>query len=128
MSDASYRPHRVLYDVTTGDEQEMMNILDRVSYLGTRDGNDPSGMSIVIIVHGNAIPFFTRERLEMYKDIMTRAHSLTVGNPVEFRMCQAAARTRGLSPADIHGFVTMVPMADAEIIRLQQEEGYAYLQ
>jgi hypothetical protein len=27
----------------------------------------------------------------------------------------------------LHGFVRVVPMADAEIVRLQQEEGYAYM-
>lgn len=29
-------------------------------------------------------------------------------------------------PSDVHGFVQMVPMADAEIVRLQKE-GYAYM-
>ncbi|MES1998937.1 MAG: hypothetical protein V4446_06465 [Pseudomonadota bacterium] len=38
----------------------------------------------------------------------------------------ATAKGHGFEPADIHGFVTMVPMADAEIIRLQQA-GYAYM-
>jgi intracellular sulfur oxidation DsrE/DsrF family protein len=30
------------------------------------------------------------------------------------------------APKDIHGFVSMVPMGDAEIIRLQQQ-GYGYM-
>jgi intracellular sulfur oxidation DsrE/DsrF family protein len=51
-----------------------------------------------------------------------------VGNVVEYRICRAAARLQGVQPKDIHGFVKMVPMADAEIARLQQEEGFAYLQ
>lgn len=58
---------------------------------------------------------------------MQRAQSLTVGTSVEFRMCRAAARLMRYQPEDVHGFVSMVPMADAEIVRLQQEEGYAYL-
>jgi intracellular sulfur oxidation DsrE/DsrF family protein len=126
-SDDSYRPQKVLYDLSSGDEHALISILDRVSYLNTLYENDPFDMSIVIVVHGNAIQFFTREQYGMYRDIMHRAQSLTVGNPIEFRMCQAAARVQGLSPADIHGFVKMVPMADAEIIRLQTEEDYAYM-
>jgi len=42
-------------------------------------------------------------------------------------MCKAAAKMLGYEAKDIHGFVKMVPMADAEIIRLQTEEGYAYM-
>jgi intracellular sulfur oxidation DsrE/DsrF family protein len=33
----------------------------------------------------------------------------------------------GFSVSDIHGFVKMVPMADVEIVRLQQEEDFAYM-
>jgi len=56
--------------------------------------------------------------------IMGRAQSLTVGTSIEFRMCRAAARQLNYEENDIHGFVKMVPMADAEIVRLQHE-GYA---
>jgi intracellular sulfur oxidation DsrE/DsrF family protein len=42
-------------------------------------------------------------------------------------MCKVAARGHGFEPEDIHGFVELVPMADAEIIRLQQEEGHVYM-
>ena len=38
------------------------------------------------------------------------------------------ANARDFDPEDIHGFVRMVAMADAEIIRLQQEEGYVFMQ
>jgi intracellular sulfur oxidation DsrE/DsrF family protein len=43
-------------------------------------------------------------------------------------MCRVAAAGHGLEPDEIHGFVKVVPMADAEIVRLQQEEGYVYMQ
>ncbi len=59
---------------------------------------------------------------------MDRAQSLSLGTPIEFRLCRVAARMRGLSPNDMHGYVTVVPMADAEIIRLQKQENYAYMQ
>jgi intracellular sulfur oxidation DsrE/DsrF family protein len=57
---------------------------------------------------------------------MHRAQSLTVGTTIEFRMCRTAARLLNYTPDDIHGFVKMVPMADAEIVRLQHA-GYAYM-
>ena len=51
-----------------------------------------------------------------------------VGGAIEIRMCRIAARGHGFDPEDIHGFVQIIPMADAEIVRLQQEDGYAYMQ
>jgi hypothetical protein len=30
-------------------------------------------------------------------------------------------------PNDIHGFLKVVPMADAELTKLQQQDGYAYM-
>ena len=57
---------------------------------------------------------------------MELAYSQTLNGTIEFRMCQASASLRGLKPKDIHGFITMIPMADAEIVRLQNA-GYSYM-
>lgn len=121
-----YKPQRVLYDVTTGNEKTIIEILDRISYLNNLYGNDPFDSSIVVVLHGLSIPFFTKAVFKKYKNIVTRAQSLTVGSTIEFRMCQTSAKLQGFKPNDIHGFIKMVPMADAEIIQLQIE-GYAYM-
>ena len=125
--DIQYQPHKVLYDLTTADSAELDNILDRVSYLYKLYDSNMFESSIVVIVHGDAIPFFAINKFFQFKDKMTRAQSLTSGTTIEFRMCKAAAKMLGYEAKDIHGFVKMVPMADAEIIRLQTEEGYAYM-
>ena len=52
-----------------------------------------------------------------FKALMERARSLTVGGIIEFRMCKIAAEGHGYKPEAIHGFVHMVPMGDAEIVR-----------
>jgi intracellular sulfur oxidation DsrE/DsrF family protein len=127
-SHRTYQPHKVLYDLTSGDEKEVLNILDRVSYLNALYGNDPFDSSIVVILHGQSIPLFAKSAFDKYQNTITRAYNLTVGTTIEFRMCQASAKLQGFKPSDIHGFVKMVPMADAEIIKLQTEEGYAYMQ
>jgi hypothetical protein len=125
-SDFKYKPQKVLYDLTTGNEKDLINILDRVSLLYKLYDSDLFDSSIVIIIHGDAIPFFSIAH-SANLELMKRAHALTVDAPIEFRMCQAAAKAMGYKPRDIHGFVKMVPMADAEIVKLQQE-GYAYMQ
>jgi intracellular sulfur oxidation DsrE/DsrF family protein len=102
-----YAPQRVVYDVAVSDS---------------------AALSIVLVLHGDEIPLFAIENYAKHKELMVRAQSLTVGGTIEFRMCRIAARGHGFDPQDIHGFVQIVPMADAEIVRLQQEEGYAYMQ
>jgi intracellular sulfur oxidation DsrE/DsrF family protein len=122
-----YAPHKVVYDVSVADIETFSRVLDRVSYLNNLYHADPFDASIVLVLHGDEIPFFAIDNLDTYRDLMHRASSLTVAGTVEFRMCRVAAKGYGLEPDEIHGFVKVVPMADAEIVRLQQEEGYVYM-
>ena len=127
LEDIDYAPHKVLYDVSAADVGAFTRVLDRVSYLNNIYHADPFAASIVLVLHGDEIPFFAIDNFDKYRDLMHRAQSLTVAGPVEFRMCRVAAGGFGLEPGDIQGFVKVVPMADAEIVRLQQEEGYVYM-
>ena len=122
-----YQPQKVVYDVAVRDEASFSRVLDRASFLNNLYEADPFRASIVLVLHGDEIPFFSIAKFPRYKELMIRAQSLTVGGAVSIRMCRVAARGHGLEPQDIHGFVEVVPMADAEIVRLQQEEGYAYM-
>jgi intracellular sulfur oxidation DsrE/DsrF family protein len=122
-----YAPQQVVYDVSAVDVDAFTRILDRVSYLHNIYHADPFDESIVLVLHGDEIPFFAVDNFDNYRELVRRAHSLTVGGMVQIRMCRVAAAGYGLEPDDIHGFVKVVPMADAEIVRLQQEEGYAYM-
>ena len=122
-----YAPQKVLYDVAASGIDEFTNVLDRVSYLNNLYNANPFDASIVVILHGDEIPFFAISNYDKYQELMIRARSLTLAGPIEFRMCQVAARAHGFEPEQIHGFVGIVPMADAEIVRLQQEGGYAYM-
>jgi intracellular sulfur oxidation DsrE/DsrF family protein len=122
-----YAPQRVLYDVSARGIDDFSNVLDRVSYLNKLYLADPFRASIVVVLHGDEIPFFAIENYDEYAELMRRAQSLTLAGPIEFRMCRVAAKARGYEPQAIHGFVKVVPMADAEIVKLQQEGGYAYM-
>lgn len=123
-----YRPAKVVYDVAVASEEEFSRVLDRASFLNNLYHADPFETSIVLVLHGDEIPFFAIDNHARYESLMTRARSLTVGGTIGIRMCRVAAKGHGLDSEDIHGFVEIVPMADAEIVRLQQEEGYAYMQ
>ena len=124
--DIQYSKQKVVYDAAVGSVAAMTSVIDRVSYLSEINGADPFDNKFVIVLHGKEIPFFAIRNYAKYKELMDRAQSLTVGGIIEFRMCRIAARSHGLEPGDVHGFVSMVPMGDAEIVRLQHE-GYSYM-
>ncbi len=122
-----YAKHKVVYDVAVDSVKRLENVLDRASYLSLLYEADPFDSKIVLVLHGDEIPLFAMRNFERHRELMRRAQSLTVGGVIEFRMCRIAAKRRGVEPNDVHGFVSIVPMADAEIVKLQAE-GYAYLQ
>lgn len=125
--ETEYKPQKVVYDVSVNHVAGVASVLDRASYLSTITGADPFESSIVLVLHGNEINFFARKNYQKYRDLMHRAQSLVEGEVLKIRMCQIAAKSHGFEPQDIYGFVEMVPMGDAEIIRLQNEEDHAYM-
>ncbi len=127
LADKTYEPQRVVYDIAVPDAEALEGVLDRISFLNNVYEADPFDSHIVAVLHGDEIPLFTGDKLEENRDLMERVHSLTQSGNIEFRMCAAAAHSHGVEPEDVHGFVQVVPMADGEIIQLQQE-GYAYMQ
>ena len=121
-----YEKQKVVYDVTTSSEAAMRSVISRAQLLLDLNGSDPFDNKVVIVLHGKEIPFFAIKNLDKYRELMQRAQSATQTGLIEFRMCKLAAEGLGFQPEDIHGFVSLVPMADAEIVRLQQA-GYAYM-
>ena len=123
----TYSKQKVVYDVSVKTVAQLENVLDRASYLSALNDADPFDSKIVIVLHGDEIGFFAIRNYAKYRELMVRAQSLTVGGIIDIRMCRISAHRRGFEPQDIHGFVAMVPMADAEIIDLQIQ-GFAYMQ
>jgi intracellular sulfur oxidation DsrE/DsrF family protein len=123
-----YKPQKVVYDVSVDTVGEVDHVLDRVSYLSKITGADPFDSSIVIVLHGPELSYYAIENYGKYKALVDRAQSLTVGGTIKIKMCKIAAEGQGYKPEDIHGFIELVPMGDAEIVRLQTEEGHAYMQ
>ena len=123
-----YKPQKVVYDVHVKTAKEVESVLDRASYLSTITGADPFEQSIVLVLHGPELSFFAIENYKKYKNLMHRAQSLVESEVLSIKMCKIAAQSQGYLAKDIHGFIEIIPMGDAEIIRLQYEEGHAYMQ
>lgn len=122
----SYAPAKVVYDLSSPEPEALSHILDRASMLQNIYQNDPFEASIVFVIHEGAIPLFGKNEKSRHPELMLRASSLSLGEVIEFRVCKASANMQGYRRSDLQDFVSMVPMADAEIVRLQHE-GYAYL-
>lgn len=122
-----YAPQKVVFDVALDSPEDFEVLMDRMSGLSYEYNADPFDASIVAVLHGPEMHFFTTDNFKEYEDLVRRAQSLTVGGVIEFRLCERAAANRGIEPEDVHGFIRMVPMGDAEIIHLLQEEGYAFM-
>lgn len=127
LTNTQYKPQKVVYDVTAATIGNVTSVVDRASYLSKITGADPFDSSIVLVIHGSAVPFFAIKNTAKYHDLMNRVNSLVVSGFIKVKMCKIAAASYDLEPKDIHGFVEMVPMGDAEIIRLENEEGHAYM-
>lgn len=129
-SSHSYSPAKVAYDLSSPDPAYLKSILDRISMLQNVYNNDPLEASIVVVIHEGAIPLFVRsknhEAMVGFEDLMLRAKSLTLGEVIKFKVCEASANMQGIKADDLPEFTSMVPMADAELVKLQQS-GYAYL-
>lgn len=128
LNPIEYKPQKVVYDVSVDTVGEVEHVLDRVSYLSKITGADPFDSSIVIVLHGPELSYYAIENYGKYKALVDRAQSLTVGGTIKIKMCKIAAEGQGYKPEDIHGFIELVPMGDAEIVRLQTEEAHAYMQ
>lgn len=126
VMEQTYAKQKVVYDAAVNSETALRSVISRAGLLANLNGNDPFDTKVVVLLHGNEIPFFAIRNYAKYRDLMQRAQGVSQTGVVEFRMCRIAAKGHGFEPADIHGFVTMVPMADTEIVRLQQA-GYAYM-
>lgn len=128
ITETEYKPQKVVYDVHVKTAEAVESVLDRASHLSSITGADPFDQSIVLVLHGPELSFFTIENYTKHKALMHRAQSLVESDVLTIKMCKIAAKSQGYSPEDIHGFIEMIPMGDAEIIRLQHEEGHAYMQ
>ena len=128
VTPTEYKPQKVVYDVHVKTVEALESVFDRASYLSKITGADPFDQSIVLVLHGPELSFFAIRNYNKYKTLMRRAQSLVESEALKIKMCRIAAEGQGFKPEDIHGFVEMVPMGDAEIVRLQYEEGHAYMQ
>ena len=82
---------------------------------------------IVVVAHARGVDFMMKDARDAngnkYEDLVEQL----VQRGVKFDVCEITLRNRKLAREQFISYSTFVPSGVAEITRLQQQEGYAYL-
>lgn len=114
--------NKIIYHVNLGDEQASDGLRNIRNHLSA----DPRA-KIVVVTHSRGIDFLLKDAKDKtgnrYADQVERLQL----QGVKFDVCEIAMTSRGFKRSNFIEYATFVPSGVAEIARLQQKEGYAYL-
>ena len=115
-------PDKVVYHLNSGLEQATNGLRNIRNHLEV----NPQA-KIVVVAHAQGVDYLMKDK----KDANGNPYEVTVEDlkrqGVRFDVCEITLRNRKLSRAQFIEDATFVPSGVAEIARLQQREGYAYL-
>lgn len=115
-------PDKVVYHLNSGLEQATNGLRNIRNHLEV----NPKAQ-IVVVAHAQGVDFLMKDK----KDANGNPYDATVqdlkSQGVRFDVCQITLRNRKLSQSQFIEEATWVPSGVAEIARLQQREGFAYL-
>lgn len=119
---ASGAQDKVVYHLSEGLEQASNGLRNIGNHLEV----NPSA-KIVVVSHARGVDFLMKDAKDKngnkYEDLVERLKI----RGVQFDVCQITLRNRKLSKDQFIEYATYVPSGVAEVTRLQQREGYAYL-
>jgi intracellular sulfur oxidation DsrE/DsrF family protein len=115
-------PDKVVYHINDTEEQA----LRAMQYIGNHLEVNPKAR-IVVVTHAGGINFLMRgAKTKNGNPYNTAVEELSLQG-VRFEVCEITLRERQLVRKQFFPEATFVPSGVAEITRLQQREGYAYL-
>ena len=123
-SDASV-PDRAVLDITVHTVEELLVLLDRAEQLAQSPRVSDQNASVVLVLHGPEVEFFSTRNYDRYKDVVDQAARLDSLDIVDVRICQTMMATRGIARDDIPPFIDQVPDGPVEVKRLIGD-GYVY--
>src|SRR5207302_7916508 len=115
-------PQKVVYHISDGVEQASNGLRNINNHLDV----DPTA-KIIVVAHARGVDFLMKGAKDKngskYEDLVEPL----VLRGVQFDVCEITLRNRKLDRQQFIADVTYVPSGVAEITRLQQREGFAYL-
>lgn len=116
------KPHRVVYHFVDGNEQASRGL----EYIRNHLETNPKAQ-ITVVGHAAGVNFLMKgAKTAKGNEYRTLVEDLEFQG-VKFRVCEITLRERGLTRDRFIKEAQFVPSGVAEITRLHQEEGYAYL-
>ena len=117
-------PARVVLDISVHTLAGLKVLLDRAEELATRPQVQGEEASVVLVLHGPEVEYFSIRNYAQYKDIVDQAARLDAFDVVDVKICQTMMEARGIQRDDIPSFIEQVPLGPGEIERLVQQQGY----
>jgi hypothetical protein len=121
-SNENVGPDKVVYHINNTEQQAM----DALRNIGNHLEVNPKA-KIVVVTHARGVDFLFGDA----KDKDGNPYNIRVEQlkqqGVQFDVCQITLRNRKIDKSKFIPEATFVPSGVAEITRLQQREGYAYL-
>jgi intracellular sulfur oxidation DsrE/DsrF family protein len=119
---ANVAPDKVVYHINDANDQAVGALRNIGNHLEV----NPKA-KIVVVTHSRGVDFL----FDGAKDKNGNPYNIPVeklkAQGVQFDVCKITLRNRKLEPSKFIPEATFVPSGVAEITRLQQREGYAYL-
>ena len=115
-------PQKVIYHVNLGNEQALDGLRNIRNHLSA----DPKA-KIVVVTHSKGIDFLLKDAKDKSGNRFIDQVERLKLQGVQFDVCEIAMTSRGFKRDNFIEYASFVPSGVAEITRLQQMEGYAYL-
>jgi hypothetical protein len=116
-------PARVVLDISVHTLEGLKVLFDRAEALAMRPQVQGEEASVVLVLHGPEVEFFSTRNYAQYKDIVDQAARLDAFDVVDVKICQSMMEARGIERDDIPSFIEQVPLGPGEIERLVRQ-GY----
>ena len=115
-------PDKVVYHLNSGLEQASDGLRNIRNHLEV----NPKA-HIVVVAHARGVDYLMKGAKDRNGNPYDAAVEQLVNEGVRFDVCEITLRNRGLTRDQFIPEALFVPSGVAEIARLQQREGYAYL-
>jgi intracellular sulfur oxidation DsrE/DsrF family protein len=125
----SLKQLKAVFDVNFQDPAGVGLVLNNIAALmraATQYGpKSMNPVSIVVVSHGPELVVWDKRNYRKFKAIVDRAASMAEQG-VKFEVCRNAAAALHLKPADLDGFITVIP-AGPYALAYWQNKGYAVI-
>jgi len=118
-------PDKAVLDISVHTLDELRVLLDRAEQLSSRLLDTNERASVVLVLHGPEVEYFSSKNYDLYQDVVNQAAQLDALDIVDVKICQTMMSIKGIARDDIPAFIDQVPDGRVEVERLL-DGGYVY--